>query len=238
MAPPASTAPPTRLGAGAAAAGGGRDADRQDEPLRARDLAVHRDRGLGGDPQPLGPARTCGGSSGGSGAAVAAGLVGAASASDGGGSIRIPAAYNGVFGLKPQRGRISLAPEPEHWLGLSATGCAHPPGRRHRALARPRPPDRAERRRRPAAPDRPSRRPPRSPPGRLRVAWSTKRPAGAAPADGLRRGPSKRSARAVPDARSLGHAVEERDPDWGGSTTTRASIPRGDRRPREARRPP
>ena len=48
--------------------------------------------------------RTCGGSSGGSGAAVAAGLVGAASASDGGGSIRIPAAFNGVYGLKPQRG--------------------------------------------------------------------------------------------------------------------------------------
>jgi amidase len=68
-------------------------------------------------------AHTPGGSSGGSGAAVAAGLIGAASASDGGGSIRIPAANNGLFGLKPQRGRVSLAPEPQHWLGLTSAGC-------------------------------------------------------------------------------------------------------------------
>jgi amidase len=67
--------------------------------------------------------RSPGGSSGGSAAAVAAGLVGAASASDGGGSIRIPASYTGLFGLKPQRGRISLAPEREHWLSLSVAGC-------------------------------------------------------------------------------------------------------------------
>lgn len=67
--------------------------------------------------------RTPGGSSGGSGAAVAAGLVGAASASDGAGSIRIPAALNGLVGLLPQRGRISLMPESEHWFGMSRTGC-------------------------------------------------------------------------------------------------------------------
>src|SRR3712207_4955343 len=58
--------------------------------------------------------RTVGGSSGGSGSAVAAALVGAAYASDGGGSIRIPAAANGLFGLKPQRGRITLMPDPQH----------------------------------------------------------------------------------------------------------------------------
>ncbi|MEM9039520.1 MAG: amidase family protein [Actinomycetota bacterium] len=67
--------------------------------------------------------RTPGGSSGGSAAAVAAGLVGAASASDGGGSIRIPAACTGLVGLLPQRGRISLMPEAEHWFGMSRTGC-------------------------------------------------------------------------------------------------------------------
>lgn len=72
---------------------------------------------------PWDTARTPGGSSGGSAAAVAAGLVGAASASDGAGSIRIPAANCGLFGLKPQRGRISLMPEAEHWYGLSKTGC-------------------------------------------------------------------------------------------------------------------
>jgi amidase len=145
--------------------------------------------------------RSAGGSSGGSGTAVAAGLVGAAYASDGGGSIRIPASVAGLFGLKPQRGRVPLLPDPEHWHGLSSGGAvtrtvldtalwldvvADAPGDSFAEAAR-------------------------REPGRLRVAVSFK------PTSLTRIDPRVRVAvERVADAlRTLGHEVSERDPDYG-----------------------
>ena len=65
---------------------------------------------------------TPGGSSGGSAAAVAAGFVTAAIGSDGAGSVRIPAAWTHLVGIKPQRGRISTWPLPEAFNGITVNG--------------------------------------------------------------------------------------------------------------------
>lgn len=69
---------------------------------------------------PWNPAHISGGSSGGAAVAVASGVLPAAHATDGGGSIRIPAACCGLFGLKPSRGRVPAGPlKTEGWGGLS-----------------------------------------------------------------------------------------------------------------------
>ncbi|WP_229054979.1 amidase [Aeromicrobium sp. Leaf350] len=72
---------------------------------------------------PIDPSRTSGGSSGGSSALVAAGAVGIATASDGAGSIRIPAATCGLVGFKPTNGTV---PGSGGWCGLSTQGCVTP----------------------------------------------------------------------------------------------------------------
>jgi amidase len=78
---------------------------------------------LGATRNPLDPSRDPGGSSGGSAAAVAAGMAALALGTDGGGSIRIPAAYCGLVGLKPGTGEVPLpGGAAEHWFGLSAVG--------------------------------------------------------------------------------------------------------------------
>ena len=73
---------------------------------------------------PWNTAHTSGGSSGGASATVASGVLPMAHASDGGGSIRIPAACTGLVGLKPSRGRVPMGPTlSESWFGLSTNHC-------------------------------------------------------------------------------------------------------------------
>jgi amidase len=146
--------------------------------------------------------RTPGGSSGGSGAAVAAGLCAAATASDGAGSIRIPASCCGLVGLKPQRDRISLAPRSEQWYGLTVAGFLTRTVADTALLL-----DVAAAR----APEQPFVEAARGEPGRLRVALSLK-PPGRGPVDGEVLGSIERLAERL---RRLGHDVVERDPAYG-----------------------
>jgi amidase len=78
--------------------------------------------GFGHTRNPWSRKHTPGGSSGGSAAAVAAGLVTAAIGSDGAGSVRIPAAWTHLVGIKPQRGRISTWPLREAFNGITVNG--------------------------------------------------------------------------------------------------------------------
>jgi len=144
--------------------------------------------------------RTPGGSSGGSAAAVAAGLVPFATATDGGGSLRIPAACCGLVGLKPSFGLLSMA---VHWYGLSHAGVlTRTVADTALALA--------------VLADLPA-----APPGRLLVAVSSKAPM-PTPV-----GVEQAAALALVADRlsDLGHRVVATDPPWGPGTSA-AFVPR------------
>ena len=166
--------------------------------------------------------RAPGGSSGGSGAAVAAGLIGAALASDGAGSIRIPAAWCGLVGLKAQRGRISMAPRVRPWHGLSVNGVLTrtiadtalfydvAAGASDTDL------DTAP------APAMPYSEAIATPPARLRIAYSTRIPPGvisSLDADGERA-----LIETVELLRSLGHELVEQDPEYGADSVSAVVV--------------
>ncbi|HSJ17066.1 MAG TPA: amidase, partial [Solirubrobacterales bacterium] len=163
---------------------------------------------------PWDPARTPGGSSGGSGAAVATGMVGAATGSDGAGSIRIPAANCGLFGLKPQRGRVTLAPLGEHWRGLSVNCCLSRTVRDTALFLDVTAGPAAGETSSPPPPERPFLEAADRPPDRLRVAVSMRPPRLLAPpiVDDSVRGAVEGTAELL---RSLGHRTGERDPAFG-----------------------
>ncbi len=151
-----------------------------------------------------------GGSSGGSAAVVAARGLPMAHATDGGGSIRIPAALCGLFGLKPSRGRVSLAPIGETLAGAGAQHCVSISVRDSAALL-----DALAG----GEPGDPYRSPPadgtfldatRRAPGRLRVAFMQK-PVGGAPLDPVLVDAVEQTAKLLA---GLGHHVEEAAPDY------------------------
>jgi amidase len=154
--------------------------------------------------------RSAGGSSGGSAAAVAAGLVAAATGSDGAGSIRIPAANCGLFGLKPSRGRVSIAPHADVWHGLAVYGFLTRSVADSALLMDVASTDR---------PDRPVAEAATAPARPLRIAIST-RPPLPAPVDATVHSAVDDTAEVL---RSLGHTVERAEIDYG-LTTNEATV--------------
>ena len=172
---------------------------------------------------PWDPARISGGSSGGAAAAVGARMLPAAHASDGFGSIRAPAACCGLVGLKPTRGRNTMAPYMGEGLnGLSTEHAVTLSLRDSAAIL--------DATRGPGGGDPYSAAPPARPfldevgadPGSLRIAWTSRTPNGApVEADALRVLEETASL-----AADLGHRVEEADPaiDGGAVVPTFLSL--------------
>ncbi|MBD0839843.1 amidase [Streptomyces sp. TRM68416] len=167
---------------------------------------------FGSTRNPWSTEHTPGGSSGGSAAAVAAGLVPAALGSDGAGSVRIPASWTHLVGIKPQRGRVSTWPRGESFQGITVNGplartvadaallLDAASGNHERDPHRPPAVDAS------AAVGRD--------PGRLRIALSLKPPFTAVPAR-LRPEVRERVVQLAEQLSALGHHVEEADPPYG-----------------------
>jgi amidase len=167
---------------------------------------------FGATRNPWSPQHTPGGSSGGSAAAVAAGLVPAALGSDGAGSVRIPASWTHLVGIKPQRGRISTWPRGESFQGITVNGTLARTVADAALLLDAAAGNHALDPHRPPAIDA-SAAVGRDP-GRLRIALALKPPFTALPAR-LRPEVRARVVELAEKLSNLGHTVEEADPPYG-----------------------
>ncbi|MEV3922070.1 amidase [Actinomadura coerulea] len=172
---------------------------------------------------PWNPDYSPGGSSGGSAAAVAAGMVAAAVGSDGAGSIRIPAAWTGLVGIKPQRGRVSGYPHTDPFNGITVWGPLARTVGDAALLLDVLTGSHAEDVHRLDPPITPFAEAARREPGRLRIAVSYRTALGVSGRlDPQIRAAVERLARRLTD---LGHKVFPADPDYGPAAL--GLVPRG-----------
>ncbi len=159
-------------------------------------------------------ARSPGGSSGGTAVAVATEMVSVGIGGDGGGSIRVPSSFCGLFGLKPQRGRVTTAPHPHLWWALGVVG---PLARSvadsavvYDVIRGNLPTDRYR-----AGGDEPFVAAAAREPGRLRVGWSVEVPSLGVRLDPIHAAAVRDTAALLAD---LGHDVREIDPHYPDPT--------------------